>query len=1585
MDINDFRNLPREEQFKTAGMIAGTEPGVFDGIWRTESGRGLNMLSPAGAQGHFGLMPKTQATMEGRFGSKIDPYNFGDSLFTAAHLIKENLGRFKKLPDALRAYNGGWNPATWGNAETAAYAGKVLGTDNGDDHEANASTPAAAVGIGRAASSYWDTPFHRADKPAKPTATKTPVANASAELSNGPALDSSQDQGRVGLETIGAVQAKEVALKESTTFLDATRAAAVRSAPVAMAKFFLRDEEPVDPTFVPDEQAMKGHTADEQSDLRAATSAKQFNRMVFEFQDSKDQDDIAFRNGTVFGVAASLVSQLPEAFITGGAASLGAKLAGVGAFELAAQGRRGAALASSLAEGVVGNVAATAVLDSMGERQGITAYALGAAGGLLNPLLQGKMIGRIAERVEAQSAASRIVEEAAAKEFTLMNKAKERVGADASPEELRATMNAIEAEGQRADIASHSAAIPESRKLYAGEADEAVEAGAKDMEVQGLRQDLGEQVAPRWEDPAFGDARVARLQYDEGWARQVDVITNGEVKAADVQSLPAGVTMTKAAADEVSLRPVQKLVTEVAEKYLPGDAVVLGTGINSKGASGEVQTFGRAHLIGVAPGNTPTNVLHSVTHELGHAIYHKWAPSAPVELMARIDGEWKAFADAAKAKDPAAWDARWAVTSPNKGAQPDINAYTIGRDEFMAEQFAKHLQNKALSGELGGKLTPDVISQITNAVKAVLSYIGDLVGMKFLKPGKATDEFFTAVLEGGFKKQKAIEEFLDPSLRLPDMGELAGVANKEVPDALAKDVKEFLSNPTVIAHGLDRLPLDTPALRAEAKQIMGLWNKAMSPEYAVDGKRLSKLLARIESLDATSNVMLRSKNPVVRMAAIELVENGGGAAGRRSTAAIAKYMNERAIVGDSIVSMDREFSTWFKTQKGASNLSEGLNGKKRAEFNRLVAEEIEQRRYPQGQSDFGQQVRNAADAMEQSFERARLMQVDAKTLGWAALPESSRGYMPHKIKSSTYRQLSLGQKRALHSELTDQFIQGSDFDPTFADSLASRYLDRVEQRALGGFDAPMGIHQTGAADIVREALENMNLTRPEIDATLKKYTAGAAGHVKKRLNLDLRKEIEVDGETFRLMDMFDTDMLSLLRGQSQRVSGEVALARHGIMGKPGLAIMRRAMGYGSQTETALRKEIEAFDQIGSEFLGSPMGTSNKWVDRAVQFNSVSSLGGMGFNQLGEQINVAMTLGAGAALKNIASIGRLRSEIMALAVGKKVDNGLLNSIELFGGAEFGTDAYKMVFPLDNPDLFASSLGADTLSAGDRILRGAGHLQSKLSGWKFIHSAQVRGVAEQIVQKAARGMREGKADFHLEDMGISQDVFNRLKADMPNIAKYEGSKLVEFDITKATDKDAAMQFVQGVHRGASQIIQGTFIGETGKYVHNSWLRMLTQFRSFSLVAIDKQWNRQVGNRGVAGALMMTVGAMSMAAPLYMARTYAASIGRKDQEAYLKKQLSPYNIGRATTNYIATSGMGGDFVDALSAVTGNATSGGRSGTNQSLIGNLVAPSAGKVDKLWGAVQDTKNGTDVHGLIKELPLSRLPWLIPAINALDD
>lgn len=1604
MNFDDFQTLPREQQFAEASRIAGVPASTFDGMWRTESGRGVAMLSPAGAEGHFGLMPTTRKVIESRIGAKVDPYNFGQSLYAAAQVLGENVKRFKNLPDSLRAYNGGWDAKRWGNPETAAYAGKVLGGDFEPDTEQDASTFAALSGgllerrAVHAAADLWNTPAG-SNVAGKAPAAPSPIRAAAGALmaSLTPTIGAPDfDPFAASQINLEGKQKAAQKLKDETSFYDATKAAMNSDVLMVAAKAILRDPEPADANFKLDPKLLEGKDKWEQRELQTVSSEKQLQRVLFDQSYQREQDATTFRNGSVFGIGAALLAGLPSGVVSGGLASLGFRGLGVGAYALAQGGSKGAALASSFGEGVVGNVLTTAALDAMGQHQGLEQYAFAVAGGALNPLLQGKGLGKMADAAAEAERGLAIYKAAVAQKEALFAKAEKNLPAGATPDDIAGEAKRLEAEGVRSEIASRTSAVPEERKLNAGQdAPEALPEGdgvaapkaeapapAEPAPLQ-TREEIVREGGPLmnqpFEDPTYQAQRAIHAENNPAWAQQAKKMMDGELDLATARALPEGVHFTKAVSEDPTFGKMSKLIEEVAAEYLPNSRIVVGKGANA-GANGSVMSVGDTHIIAIKDGKLD----HSALHELGHAIYQQYAPSAPVELIKGIDKGWLEFAQQAKAGNPDAWVQRWAATNPvakdlNAGAVPKPTGYNLAKNEYIAEQFVKHFQARLMAGQYG-KLSTGVIDQVMNGLRAVMAYVQKLVSKGVLKSAHATDEFFQEVLKGSYVKKVASEAQMPDNLKLPTVEQVATSA--DLPAKLVDGVKAHIEDPIARKYGLDVLPMGTATERAEATSILALYKKADAWALAnpVDEKRLSTLLSKFDSFDATSNQMLRSKNPVVRMVASELLENGGGAVGRRSSASIAKFMHERAIVGNTINDLDHSFKLWHKKQ-GGDVVSEFLTDKKKTEFNRLVAEEIEQRRYPGERTDFGDEVRGAADAMEQAFERARMLQVDNKTIGWQALPESSTGYMPHRMRADKVRSLTLDQKRALHGALTDQFIQGSGFDPTFADNLASKYLDRVNQRALGGFDAPMGLHQTGAADVVREALEAMDMPRPEIDAMMKRYASGGANHTKKRLDFDLRQTHGEGENAFRLLDLFDTNMLGLVRGQSQRVSGEVALSQHGVFGKPGLALLRRAMGYGDVSTQAAAREVEAFDQVAAEFLGTPFGVQNKFVDRALQANSVMSLGGMGFNQLGEMINVAMTLGVKSALSNVASFGRLRSEILKLSKGMKVDNPWLKDIEKFGGAEFGTDSYKLVFPYDMPDAPVHTMGADTVHFGDKLLRGAGHLQGKLSFWRAINSVQQRGVAEEIVKRVAFHLEKGTNDFHMRDMGISDDVLKRLKDDMPAIRKNGG-----FDLSAATDLEAANQLVQAVHRGTSQIIQGTFIGETGKYVHSSYLRGLTQFRSFSITAIDKQWNRQQGNRGLAGAAGITIAAMSAAAPIYMARTYLASIGRADQEDYLERMLSAGAIARASTNYIATAGLAGDFLDLTTSLTGSgAVTGGRSGTNTQLVGNLAAPALGKIDKLWGAVQDTKDGTDVHGFVREGFFARLPYLIPFVNSLGN
>lgn len=118
-------DLTPDEKFSAQDKKLGLPAGTTKAQLLVESGMKGDAVSKAGARGFAQVMPTTQATLEKRAGRKFDPTNLDDSLTMHEMVMKENLGRFKNIPDALKAYNNGWNPEKWTNPETAAYVPKI--------------------------------------------------------------------------------------------------------------------------------------------------------------------------------------------------------------------------------------------------------------------------------------------------------------------------------------------------------------------------------------------------------------------------------------------------------------------------------------------------------------------------------------------------------------------------------------------------------------------------------------------------------------------------------------------------------------------------------------------------------------------------------------------------------------------------------------------------------------------------------------------------------------------------------------------------------------------------------------------------------------------------------------------------------------------------------------------------------------------------------------------------------------------------------------------------------------------------------------------------------------------------------------------------------------------------------------------------------------------------------------------------------------------------------------------------------------------------------------------------------------------
>lgn len=773
---------------------------------------------------------------------------------------------------------------------------------------------------------------------------------------------------------------------------------------------------------------------------------------------------------------------------------------------------------------------------------------------------------------------------------------------------------------------------------------------------------------------------------------------------------------------------------------------------------------------------------------------------------------------------------------------------------------------------------------------------------------------------------------------------------------------------------------------------------AANPIASIEGD--TGVLNRV-GLASTGETLLRSQDNVVQAIGLTLTEGTTGRGGRRHSASITAALNERRFMRPILEYEDafhlyREANGqgWFAFAFG--------DGKLRQQFDIEVAAELRARARPDlYASSAPGPVRRAADYMADGYRLMGEEQVRAGTLGSQNIKPGDPSYFPQHISSAKIQRLDTTQQAAFRGIISEQARTMFGWDQKFSDYFGRRYLESAIDRAAGNYDVPVNLTHQSAGGFVDDLLETMRVNASKedmirLDRASQKFARGGAGFTKGRLNFDVMSTYKLeDGSEVKLLDIMDTDMVGMYRAYARRASGEIALQQYGIAGSHGLKTIRKYLAVAHDAGRVTNDELAAFDQISAEFLNTPFGKhQGTMLDNLRIITSVIKLGGMGITQFGEYGNGIASLGVGRVLTAIKDIPRLMKEIGTIRKGGAVD-GLLSSIEKQQGFEAGMDSFIMTRALDVKDNDVQMYGREGLGLGTRVVRGASHAQAILSGHRMVTAVQVRGLSEQIIRKAMRYIRDGSESTALADMGFSKELRWAIKENLDKIAKFNGDEVETLDIFAGTLTPAQRQELVGViNRASSQIIQNTYIGETGKWAHDGFLKLLFQFRTFSLTAVEKQWGRNLRNYGALKSMMYLMGAMSFAAPIHMARVHARMLGMEeaDREEYAAKYLAPAAIAQATMTYASAAGFAGDIWDIGGSATTNimgdaapewlqGTVNPRGGARSQgkLLGGVMAPSASVAEDAFALA----NG-DWKKLKSLMPGANLPYVVPLINAME-
>lgn len=481
------------------------------------------------------------------------------------------------------------------------------------------------------------------------------------------------------------------------------------------------------------------------------------------------------------------------------------------------------------------------------------------------------------------------------------------------------------------------------------------------------------------------------------------------------------------------------------------------------------------------------------------------------------------------------------------------------------------------------------------------------------------------------------------------------------------------------------------------------------------------------------------------------------------------------------------------------------------------------------------------------------------------------------------------------------------------DDAIKRYVGMIinrSQAVADGIDTNLvGLLRTEGKEYLRDTLTTNGMSKADQDSFINALTGASAeraklGNLKDRIDLDMRIPVGTSGK--QLIDFIDQDVHRLSQQYAHRVSGTSALARKGIQRgdlvdiEEAIVDEARAMG---------RKDIERVRDVVktamSYYGAGPVGKGlTPEMMSMMRLTRMSMLGTAGLTQMGE-------LGSIIAANGWEAVSRhMIPELKAVVNGTDtLTSKELHDAFLTLGKDHIIFNQQMALDAANNNPYIQHEMMDmihkTVQYGERI-----HGYTSLMNHAMAYSQRlaVASTQSKIYNILSKSGLDEAGYRRMLDLGLDTDLVDYIQAKIKSGKIVDTPEGVQMNF-KDWDAKSLQDYKLAVHSFTARMVQKQLAGESSYWMTTPMGRILGQFRTFPLVAMQKQFLRN----------MKHADPEAVAAVAYTLMTGGVAYATGQAIKGNTQNLTPERIAKGAINYSSQVGWMPMAVDPMLAIMG------------------------------------------------------------------